>query len=301
MKTTKKILAVLASALMLLGLLAGCGEEKNPAQTNPQDTNTGSSLTEGMLVFTANASVNISYDAEGLVVSVNGSNAEGIELADNYKDFEGKSCAAVIKDLVTAAVEGGYFTRNVIIKQALGSALPGTNFLDTIYSEAQAAADAADVLATVILVAEEDLDSNGYINLAAAKKILMSDLALATTSVFDGEPAPEDGAYTFYLEAENVKGFFSVDAVSGVTGKLTEEEVQGIGGETEETVPTEESYPVDISDVTVEVAVDPSTPAESIESHIGPDETESGENAGDVEVTPDDGSADITDSPEATE
>ncbi len=250
MKMTKKILTILISAVMILGLLAGCtqGEENAPSQTNPQEGTVGTPRTDGMLVFSSDASLNITYDEEGLVISIEGTNAEGISLTDEYTDFLGKSCAAVVKDLVAASINNDYFTKNIVIKQAIGSALPGTNFLDTIASEAQAAADTAEVLATVILISEEDLDADGYIGLATAKKILMSHLGIDTTTVFDGDTSPIDGTYTFYVDAEAVDGYFSVNAVTGIAATTTEDDIQVQEDMGDETFPQNEEIEPDTID-----------------------------------------------------
>ena len=236
MKNTKKILAILVSAVMLLGLLAAC-EQNNPAKPTMPGDNIDDPRTNGMLVLSTDASVNISYDEEGLVMSIEGTNAQGVALAEAYTEFLGKSCADVVKDLVAASVEDDSFVKNVIVKQAIGSALPGTNFLDTIVSEAQAAVDGAGAQGAVILVAEENLDTDGYINLETAKKILLSHLGVESTTSFDGDPVPSDGSYTFYLVADKIDGYFTVDAVTGIAAELSEEDLLIQEGGVDESIP----------------------------------------------------------------
>ena len=236
MKNTKKILAILVFAVMLLGLLAACGQDAPAKPTMPGD-NIDIPRTNGMLVLSTDASVNISYDEEGLVISIEGTNAQGVALAEAYTEFLGKSCADVVKDLVTASVEDDFFVKNVIVKQAMGSALPGTSFLDAIVSEAQAAVDGAGAQGAVILVAEENLDADGYINLETAKNILLSHLGIESTTSFDGDPVPSDGSYTFYLVADKIDGYFTVDAVTGIAAELSEEDLLIQEGGVDESIP----------------------------------------------------------------
>lgn len=242
MKTTKKLLAILMAAAMVLCLLA-CGNE--PAeQTGSQD---GEALSDprvyGMLVFSTDASVSINYDSEGLVLGLEGNNAEGIVLVENYEDYLGKSCSDVVTELMNKSAEYATVTQNVIVKQSYGSALPGTNFLENIVSEAQAAADAADVITNVIMITAEDLDENGYISLEMAKTIVLSKLGLESAATFDGDPSPDtNGDYMFYLEEGDVKGTFLLNAITGIVQELSEEDLRLLEGEYgEEEIPTEET------------------------------------------------------------
>ena len=68
----------------------------------------------------------------------------------------------------------------------------------------------------------------------------MSHLGIETTSTFDGDPAPKDGTYTFYLVSEKVEGYFSVDAVTGIATELTEADMQVQEGVNDETFPQDE-------------------------------------------------------------
>ena len=246
----KKILAILISAILLLGLLAGCGNQSDaPSSTNDS---VATPVAAGMLVLNAGAAVNITYDSDGLVLHVEGADDNGSFVAGAYTGYLGKPVAEAVRDLIgqcgtTEFLSAG--TGFVLIKQAYGSALPGTIFLETIDSEAKAAVKEYSP-AKVILLTEGDLDANGYINLDSAKQLLLAHLVLENFDTLDGTTAPIDGLYSFALTAGDMNARFIVDAVTGSVyqGELDEvdygdvylgEEFDSIGA-TDDTLPSED-------------------------------------------------------------
>ncbi len=222
----KKILAILMSAVLLLGLLAGCGgvkEEQPIATEGTQSVVTPSTV--GMLVLNVNGSVNITYDADGLVLNVEGIDTNGTSLAGEYTDYLGKSCSEVVCDLITNSKMSGIMSDNyhcVMIKQAIGSALPGATFLETIQKDAEAAVATVELDATVVLLTENELDEDGYINLESAKALIVAALGVDNLDTLDGTISPIDGLYGFTITAGALEGDYIVDAVSGlvVEGQL---------------------------------------------------------------------------------
>ena len=82
----------------------------------------------GTILLSVNPEMEISYDGEGKVKSIEGANEEGVAVAEAYKDYEGKACREVVGDLVEEIYEAGYFeqtvggnTRNVVLKLEEGS------------------------------------------------------------------------------------------------------------------------------------------------------------------------------------
>ena len=179
----KKILAILMSAIMLLGLLAGCGA-KAPEAT--EGTNAPvNPVAAGMLVLNVNGAVNVSYDADGLVMNLEGADINGEVLVGEYVDYLGKSASEVICDLITSSKMAGFMlpeVNYVVVKQAVGSALPGATFLETIEKDAEAAIAAAELTAELIMLTEDNLDEDGYINLESAKGILLAALTYVITA-----------------------------------------------------------------------------------------------------------------------
>lgn len=244
----KKFLAVLMSAILLLAILAGCGNETPDTTegTNPVAT----PIAAGMLVLNANGTVNISYDADGLVLDIEGADDNGSILVGEYTDFLGKSCSEVICDLIGNSIVLGHMDQDVLcvmIKQAVGSALPGSTFLETIQKDAEAAIAAGNSKAKVILLTEENLDEQGYINLESAKALMLAYLGLETFDTLDGTIAPINGLYGFSVIAGDLEGDYIVDAV---TGGVFEGTLDGV--ETDEDLDEEFVEPDATEDVTAE-------------------------------------------------
>ena len=238
----KKILAVLMSAMLLLGILAGCNAE--PPATDPTNK-VSTPVAAGMLVLNAEATVNISYDADGLVLDIEAADDNGSIVVGEYEGFLGKTCSDAVCDLISGANRSGFLTEEstyIMIKQALGSALPGSTFLETIVKDAEAALTAAGLDAAVVLVTAENLDENGYIDLETAKALMLAYIARDSFDTLDGTTAPIDGAYGFAVTAGDLEGSYIIDAV---TGDVFEGELEGafeeeIDDETNEELPTEE-------------------------------------------------------------
>lgn len=243
--TLKKLLAILAVAAMLVCVLAGCGDQTAPQQTAPAtgeqtQNNAADTNPNGMLVLSTEASVKITYDADGMVLAVEGINDYGIILADEYTDYEGKSCADAVKELLVASVNSGNLSpdvKNVVIKLAVGSTQPGTNFLETIGTAAQDTLTAEGSSAKVTLIDVADLDEEGYISLDTAKALLMNQLGVEKLDAYYGSETPSNGAYVCTVDVGGVESAYSIDAVTGLIGEATEEDLMN---DPEATEPSEE-------------------------------------------------------------
>lgn len=215
----RKLLAALMSAVMLLGLLAGCNNAGNAETTGAtEDSSTmANPVASGMLVVNANGTVNVSYDSDGLVLNLEGADDNGEELVAEYQDYLGEPCADVVCTLIKNSSTAGYLAESnyVMIKQAVGSQLPGTNFLEELTTDAKAALEAVKSSALLLVLAEEDLDENGYINLESAKELSLAYLNLGSFDSFDGSATPTNGVYGFKITAGIVEEDLLVDAVTG--------------------------------------------------------------------------------------
>ncbi|MBR7142828.1 MAG: hypothetical protein IKD06_04740, partial [Clostridia bacterium] len=186
MKMTKKLLALVLGALMLLGLLAGCGETPSkPSETKAPAPQLPT--LSGMLVLSANAVFKINYDQDGMVMEITGSNEEGAALAEKY-DYNGKSCSTAVKELIAATAEATLLreTNNIVLKLAVGSQLPSETFFDGLAKDAaDAAADNAST-AYVVAIGLDGLDENGYINAEFAQKLLANHLGVTSFDSYNG-------------------------------------------------------------------------------------------------------------------
>lgn len=228
MKTTtpNKILAVLMAAAMLICVLAGCSAEDAPAPTDTADNREATPA--GILVLATEAAIKITYDTNAMVLELEGLNDYGIALADEYPDYAGKSCTEVVKDLINAAVNAGNLSpdiKNVIIKLAMGSAMPDNDFLENVGNEVQNALDAAGSASKLIVIDETGLDAEGYINLDIAKALLMNHLGVDKLDAYYGRTTPTNGQYICTVEAGGERTSWTINAVTGQISVATEEEL----------------------------------------------------------------------------
>lgn len=226
MKNKKRLFAV-ALCIVLALCLIGCGN-KDTALNNPafsSSSNTSDTAVAGMLIFSTNASVCISYNASGLAIAIEPRNAEGSFLLEKYNDFFGKSCEDVVADLVTLSIEHSSLTYNIVIKPVVGSTFPNADFLNKIISRAQITADAAYATTNAILVPLEKVDEYGYVDFEIAKSIVLSNLELESANTFAGDTRPDScGQYLFYIEEGNVKGHYLLDATTCTVEKIPDDD-----------------------------------------------------------------------------
>lgn len=255
----KKILAMLLAALMLLSLLAACSSDisKGDAEIPGGTTEGGESATDttpfsnGTIVLNAGVAFSILYDAEGLVLGVEG-------MDEYYKDFidylydssilMGLSCSDAISELIKTCSVKGYLTEvgYVVIKQAHGSQLPGTKFLESIQNAAQKALDVAKIDAALVVITAEQLDANGYIDLATAKVLVEKFVGVESLTNFDGTSEPVGGVYAFTIGYDDIEENVLVNAVTGSVEFGVMDELISEQDTTEETDAAETTAPAEI-------------------------------------------------------
>lgn len=281
MKMTKKILAILFSAVLVLGLMAACAknEATNAAQSNTSGTEAPDTTPFGMIVFSTDiASVNLQFNAEGVVLSVEGNDADGIAMLESAeKDVVGMTCADAVTELTKIAINGGVLTNNLIIKQSVGTEVPSETFMNDMGEAAKKAVSAEGAEANLIVIAAADLDENGYISVASAKQIVMGVMGVEKLDSFDGDDSVDgSGEYLFYITAGDVQTVYTVHGVYGTCHEMSEDELNNQGGaygdledpalmETEpfDNLPTEEA--TEPATEATEPATEATEPAEATE------------------------------------
>ena len=253
----KKLLAIFLSAILLLGIFAGCSNQTDdPIST---ENTVPTPIAAGMLVLNAGASVNISYDSDGLVLNVEGADESGSVVVGEYLDYLGKATSDAVCDLIGLCGLSGYLNAEngfVLIKQAMGSALPSDTFLETIATDAESAVKEYSP-ARVLLFTEENLDKDGYINLESAEQLLLAHLVLDSFDTLAGSTEPVEGLYGFAVTASDMEARFIVDAVTGAVceGELDDVDYgdESLDEELGMADPADES----IADETVDSSEDP--------------------------------------------
>ena len=146
---------VLAAALALsLSLITGCGAKESakeavkeaPAVIEIAEDMKESTAEEaaGSLLLSVNPEIAVFYDRDGLVTDVEGRNRDGRDILEHYTGYEGKETRQVVRELVTAIGEAGYFVedidgekRQITIEIETGSRIPHDDFLDEVVDDVQ--------------------------------------------------------------------------------------------------------------------------------------------------------------------
>lgn len=221
----KKWICTLLCMALVLGL-AACSQ---PAS---QQQGTTSSVKEpevfGMLTLNMNAIVNISYDKDGLVLSVTPENEMAEEFTKELTASLGASCSKIVCDLITAISESAYAQDQnaILLKQTNGSQSPSETFLEDIALDAQKSAGSR----TLIVAAVDTLTDEGYLSLDTAKEILTKQLGLENATLA-GDPTVQDGYYWISVTQDDMTSEYSVDANLGTIEMLptepSEEDAEG--------------------------------------------------------------------------
>ena len=222
MKRMKK-LALFSAAVLLISaaLLGGCTGQIGNKES-------------GTLILSLNPEIEINYDSQGNVTSVQGVNDDGKEIVEGYLGYEGKDCETVLDDLIRKINEAGYFSdtvdgnqKNIVLQLAAGSLIPEDDFLENISGSTRKVIDRLSLTNKILTVDEDDHDPDyakdgnpsPYISLAKAKEIALAQANVkASDAVFeDKEFDHDDGKAVFELEfkANGYEYEYDIDAVSG--------------------------------------------------------------------------------------
>lgn len=198
----KKILTLLLAVVMALGVFSACGNQSGSEDTLPQSGGDNIHKPEivGSLTVYAAAAVKIFYGADGLVLDVKGLNADGEAMIEGFENqYFGNSCTDAVNQLIKDCVQKNlmFETKYAAVKLDKDSALPGTSFLESIESATQRGLDAVESDATLVIINQENLTAEGYIDVVTAERLVRAYLGVDRLNFFDGPDHPVDGMYGF--------------------------------------------------------------------------------------------------------
>lgn len=214
MYTTKKLIAIILSALMLLSLMAGCGTTNDTPETT--EALQGSSPV-GILLVSMGAEFQIGYDAEGFAINITGTNDAGRTAAATVTNFMGRDCVHAVRSLLDSVVAEKLAgtAKDLVIRLGMESEVPYEGFLQNIGGDVQLKCDELGSGLMVKLITDDMLTEEGFINEATAKELAAKHAGLEDVAVLEGNDAVTDGMYTFAFGEEGEKDIATVDANTG--------------------------------------------------------------------------------------
>ncbi|WP_164845575.1 PepSY domain-containing protein [Anaerosphaera multitolerans] len=247
-KSLKNLTVVLASLLLLVGLVGCKGEE---LKSEAVDENT---KVVGSLLLSVNPEIKLNYDKDGKVVELLGVNDDGKNILNEYKSYVGKESKEVIRELVEEINKKGYFKvnedgsgKNIVIKLEPNSQEIKDEFLNEIAEEINKLVAERKLNSKVLEINNDDYSEKyrdkGYVNKTKAEEILKSSLNKNNITIIEKEYDIDDGKYEIEFIENGKKYEYEVDAV---TGKVLEMEVDDIDDDYVN-IPTQQKQPVQVN------------------------------------------------------
>ena len=177
---TPKLLGLaLTAALTLTACGGGAGTAAIPGGTagTPAPVQETAGRSVGTVLLSVNPEIEMDYDEAGNVVALNGLNNDGKAVLASYTGYEGRSCTAVIGELVDKINAGGYFDatidgheKNIVLKLERGSQYPSDQFLSDLAQAVRLVVEADQIGSQTVTLDSDDYDDaygdKGYINAA---------------------------------------------------------------------------------------------------------------------------------------
>ena len=111
----KKILSLAVVLVLSAALLIGCdaSAQKDMATQTPLNALSREEMHArsdgGVLLLKVNPEIAVHYDESGKVTQVEGRNADGVKLLEDFTGYAGKDTSLVLETLVERIGEAGYF------------------------------------------------------------------------------------------------------------------------------------------------------------------------------------------------
>lgn len=149
----KNFLTLITVLTLVAALLAGCSTSLNSAAafTSPggeaqtQQLSPETARTGGVLFLKINPEIALHYDETGKVTKLEGRNADGVRILEDFTDYAGKDAPQVLEELVDLIGKAGYFVeeadgtaRKIVLELDPGSQVPHDRFLEDMAAHVKA-------------------------------------------------------------------------------------------------------------------------------------------------------------------
>lgn len=223
MKHLRIALSVLMVALLMAGMFTGCKNDTATPDASTSADNTESNISRnpvGSFVINGGAIIELSYNAEGLVVDAVGKNSAGITIMDAEPQIFGISCKDAVVTLLPHLNAVNNLQENnyaVLLKSTPDSKEPSETFMTEIGEALEQAASNQGLSLKVFALSCSDLNAHGEITPTQARNFLLAVLAYTEDS-FDSLIAtayPVDGSYAFQIITKHLQEDYLVNALNG--------------------------------------------------------------------------------------
>ena len=217
-----KMITLIFTVLFLFAAVAGCGK-KGPELKDGT----------GIILLRVNPEISVHYDEEGIVTDVVPENDDGKVVVENVQDFKGQQVRAVVKQLVAAIHDAGFFVseidgseRDITIEIVKGSVFPEESFDKLVAKDVRSTLKEMNLDSNVLGIDLSDYDDSDYdgptgdfITLEQAKAIALAHAKVETADAkFDKAELEEDDDIVYYdieFEVKGVEFEYKIDATSG--------------------------------------------------------------------------------------
>ena len=216
------MITLIFTVLFLFAAVAGCGK-KGPELKDGT----------GIILLRVNPEISVHYDEEGIVTDVVPENDDGKVVVENVRDFKGQQVRAVVKQLVAAIHDAGFFIseidgseRDITIEIVKGSVFPEESFDKLVAKDVRSTLKEMNLDSNVLGIDLSDYDDSDYdgstddfITLEQAKAIALAHAKVeAADAKFDKAELEEDDDIVYYdieFEVKGVEFEYKIDAMSG--------------------------------------------------------------------------------------
>ena len=217
-----KMITLIFTVLFLFAAVAGCGK-KGPELKDGT----------GIILLRVNPEISVHYDEEGIVTDVVPENDDGKVVVENVQDFKGQQVRAVVKQLVAAIHDAGFFVseidgseRDITIEIVKGSVFPEESFDKLVAKDVRSTLKEMNLDSNVLGIDLSDYDDSDYdgstddfITLEQAKAIALAHAKVeAADAKFDKAELEEDDDIVYFdieFEVKGVEFEYKIDAMSG--------------------------------------------------------------------------------------